>query len=135
MSTPLPIWIDALIRVTYGTELIEAAYPGCETVEQVGVYEQDLIDRNGDYLFAMMGSSDATTEVVSLAALDATQQDSPTGTHPALAALDRVRALHSKTHHSAGDAVYDQNPICDHDGHAWPCETIRALGPALQEQA
>lgn len=38
-----------------------------------------------------------------------------------------LRKRHRKGHLSAADEVWDQNPVCLADGHAWPCDTAEAL--------
>lgn len=43
------------------------------------------------------------------------------------AELERMAEIHVKGFHSTGEEVRNQNPICQADDHAWPCDTFVAL--------
>lgn len=44
-----------------------------------------------------------------------------------------VARLHSKSYADTSDEAWNRNPVCSHSGHAWPCETYKALGAVPEE--
>ena len=52
----------------------------------------------------------------------------------ALAAIERVRALHHETYANTSDEAWKRNQICAHCGYVFPCDTRAALDGAPEPE-
>ena len=62
--------IKATVEIVYVVDMHPEAYPGCETASDVGEYEADLLDGEGDYLISMMSMDSASVDVVTVESTD-----------------------------------------------------------------